>query len=210
VREAVAAASAVTPERARSLAIGRLGTLLADAGFISQAAEVLRESKDENKRGWALLALAKAEVKAGRLDEALELAQKIRPGFGQRAMGITHVVTAAANAGRPLPRPNTSGESPSSPNDRRAVVEGLAAAGKADAAAVLAREITDRAAGDLAWLPVAVAFTRAKDFAQARTTADQCVSPQYRLAAYTQILTLLAIERNPALGQKRPNAGTLF
>jgi hypothetical protein len=120
------------------------------------------------------------------------------------------VVTAAATAGRTLPRVSSIGVTPPVPGDRSAVVEGLAAAGKVDAALAIAHGITDLTASDSAYLFVSVALTRAKDFAKARETADRCVNPEYRLSAYLQILTLLAMERNPVLKQKRGNAGTLF
>lgn len=171
--------------------------------------EVLKKSPDENERGWALLEIARALAQAGDYDEALQHAQSIRPGFGQRPTAIAHVVRAASQAGRTPAGLAAIVAATAAPSDQAAVVEGLASAGKAEQALAGALEIKDPNFTVRAHQHVAIAFARLRDYRQARLAAERCDDALFRLEVCTQVLVLHAAEQNPELKNRLAEAGEL-
>jgi tetratricopeptide (TPR) repeat protein len=209
LQEAMAAAAACKPERQLWQAFAVLSRELADGGMVPESLTALQESKDENERGWALLAIVKALAKAGRYDEALEKAHSIKPMFGQRTEAITDVVKTACAAGKATPKILAGAGSTLLPSDQLAVVQGLAEAGRAEEALAVAREIKDADMADLACEHVAVAFARAQDYRQARLVADRSASPMIRLGIYGRILMLYTDAQDPALKTRLTEAREL-
>lgn len=170
---------------------------IANEGAYENALAVVDLIEDEAKRSWPLSVIAESFIEAGRLDEALATAQKIRD---ESLLSLTLAKVAAANENKAASELGDGIEAID-----LATVKGLLKAGKIDEALAVAQNIKDDGGRSEAFEEAAEFLLRSGSYKQARLTADRCPSPLGRLDLYLKILNELSFKRNPQLRAQSQN-----
>lgn len=155
--------------------------------------------EDEAIRSWMLLVIAESFIKIGKIDEALETAQKIKD---ESHLALTLAKVAAANENK-----TASDRGDGIEAIDQTTVEGLLKAGKVDEALTVAQNIKDEDNRSKAFEEAAEFLLRSGSYRQARLIADRCPSPVMRLEFYLKILNELSFKRNPQLRAQLKNYG---
>ncbi|MCI0387793.1 MAG: hypothetical protein MOB07_03340 [Acidobacteria bacterium] len=147
--------------------------------------------EDEATRSWPLSVIAESFIETGKLDDALDVARRIKD---ESLLSITLAKVAAAKENKASSEQETGIEVAD-----QTTVEGLLKTGKIDEAITVAQSIKDEDDRSEAFAEASEFLLRSGSYQQARLVADRCPSPTLRLSLYLEILNEIAFKRNPQL-----------